>query len=247
MRVAIHQPQYLPWLGYFDKLDSADVFVILDTVQYKKHEWQNRNRIRTKGRDGWQWLTVPIIDRFPERIDLVEINGRNDWPRKHSHALELHYGKAPHWAPVGPELLALLQRPWARICDLNVAVLDLICRHLGITTRRVLASTLLARDEQTGRLIDLCRAVGGTQYLAGQGGQGYMDFGQFAAAGIGVQVQTYHHPEYPQRYTPFVSHLSVIDLLFNCGPQSLEILRSGRRWESASLRDASRRDAETQE
>jgi hypothetical protein len=233
MRVAIHQPQYLPWLGYFDKLDSADVFVILDTVQFKKHEWQNRNRIRTKGRDGWQWLTVPIIDRFPERIDLVEINGRNDWQRKHCHGLELHYGNAPHWTPVGPELLALLQRPWARICDLNVAVVDLICRHLGITTRRVLASSLPACDEQTGRLIDLCRAVGGTQYLAGQGGQGYMDFSQFAAADIGVQVQAYRHPEYPQRYMPFVSHLSVVDLLFNCGPQSLEVIRSGREWKLA--------------
>jgi hypothetical protein len=231
MRVAIHQPQYLPWLGYFDKLDSADVFILLDTVQFKKHEWQNRNRIRTKDRDGWQWLTVPIIDRFPERIDQVEINSHADWQRKHCHALELHYGKSPHWAPHGPELLSLLQRSWARICDLNVAVIDLLCSHLGVTTRRVLASTLSARDEQTGRLIDLCRAVDGTQYLAGQGGRGYMDLGQFVEAGITVQAQAYAHPKYPQRYAPFVSHLSVVDLLFNCGPQSLEILRSGRRWE----------------
>jgi len=235
VRVAIHQPQYLPWLGYLDKLDSADVFIVLDTVQFKKHEWQNRNRIRTK--DGWQWLTVPIVDRFPERIDRVEINARTDWQRKHAQALRLHYGSAPHWASVGPELTALLQKEWARLCDLNLAVLDILCRQLGITTPRRLASTMEAREEPTDRLVDLCRAVGGTVYLAGQGAlppQGapsYMDLGRFSRAGIRVQVQDYQHPTYPQRYTPFVSHLAVVDLLFNCGPESLTILRSGRRWE----------------
>jgi len=228
VKIAIHQPQYLPWLGYLDKLDSADVFVILDTVQFKKHEWQNRNRIRTK--EGWQWLTVPIIDRFPERIDQVEVNARVDWSRKHRQALTVHYGSAPHWEPLGPALLAVLERPWARLGDLNIAVLDLVCRHLGVATRRLLASSLAARDEPTDRLIDLCRAAGGTEYLAGESGPGYMDLGRFRQAGIAVSAQDYRHPEYPQQYTPFVSHLSVIDLLFNCGPEGLAILRSGRNW-----------------
>ena len=246
MKVAIHQPQYLPWLGYFDKLDSADVFVSLDTVQFKKHEWQNRNRIRTK--DGWQWLTVPIIDRFPERIDRVEINGKTNWQRKHCQALRLHYGRAPFWDPFGPELLALLESPWTSLSGLNAAVTDLLSQHLGITTRRVLASTLLAREDPTDRLIDLCRAVGGRLYLAGESGPSYMDVSRFLQAGIAIQVQSYSHPEYPQRYQPFVSHLAVVDLLFNCGPQSLEILRSGRRWEPAQPQaSVSRRDAETQE
>jgi hypothetical protein len=230
VKVAIHQPQYLPWLGYFDKLDSADVFIFLDTVQFKKHEWQNRNRIRTG--DGWQWLTVPIIDRFPERIDRVEINGKTDWRRKQCQALRLHYGRAPFWDPLGSELVALLERSWPRLGELNVAVTDLLCRYLGIETPRVLASRLSAREDPTDRLIDLCRAVGGTVYLAGQGGPSYMDVGRFVAAGITVQVQGYTHPQYPQRYQPFVSHLAVVDLLFNCGPESLPILRSGRSWEA---------------
>jgi hypothetical protein len=234
VKIAIHQPQYLPWLGYFDKLDSADVFIFLDTVQFKKHEWQNRNRIRTK--DGWQWLTVPIIDRFPERIDRVEVNAKTDWQRKHCQALRLHYGSAPHWEPLGPKLLALSEQPWTRLVDLNVAVLDLLCEHLNIRTRRCLASTLVAREEPTDRLIDLCRAVGGTVYLAGQGAAplpdvpSYMDVGRFPRAGIQVQFQEYQHPTYPQRYQPFISHLAVVDLLFNCGPESLNVLRSGRRW-----------------
>ncbi len=241
MKVAIHQPQYLPWLGYLDKIDSADVFILLDTVQYKKHEWQNRNRIRKK--DGWQWVTVPVIDRFPERLAEVEIDGRADWQRKHCQALRQNYASAPHWEPLGPKLLALLEQPWMRLVELNVAVLDLLCEQLGVRTRRSLASALPARDEPTDRLIDLCRAVGGTEYLSGQTGPEYMDTRRFTEAGIGVQVQKYQHPEYPQRYKPFISHLSVVDMLFNCGPQSLSILRSGRRWEPA---DISRGDAETQ-
>ena len=244
MKVAIHQPQYLPWLGYFDKLDSADVFILLDTVQFKKHEWQNRNRIRTK--DGWQWVTVPIIDRFPERIDQVEINATTDWQRKHCQALRLHYGRAPFWEPLGPALVALLEKPWLRISEINAAIIGLLCTQLGITTQIILASTLQAQEDPTGRLIDLCRAAGGTVYVAGQTGPSYMDVGRFSQAGIVVQVQDYQHPEYPQRYTPFVSHLAVIDLMLNCGPESLAILRSGRRWEPAERQaGASRGDAET--
>lgn len=228
MKIAIHQPQYLPWLGYFDKLDFADIFILLDTVQFKKHEWQNRNRIRTS--DGWQWLTVPIIDRFPEQIDRVEVNAKTNWQRKHCQALRQHYGSAPYWAPLGPELLALLENPWTRLSELNVAATDLLCRHLGITARRLLASSFSAREDPTDRLIDLCRDVSGTAYLAGQSGPSYMDVGRFAEAGIDVRVQAYTHPQYPQRYQPFVSHLAVIDLLFNCGPESLSVLRSGRCW-----------------
>jgi hypothetical protein len=228
MKVAIHQPQYLPWLGYLDKLDSADVFIALDTVQFKKHEWQNRNRIRTK--DGWQWLTVPVIDRFPERIDQVEISNTTAWQRKHAQALRFHYGSSPFWGGIGPELLALLEKPWAHLSELNLALLDLVVRCLGVTTPRLLASSLSAREEPTDRLIDLCRAVGGTEYLAGQQGPAYMDLDRFTQAGLEIQIQAYRHPEYSQRYPPFVSHLSVIDLLVNCGPQSLGILRSGRGW-----------------
>jgi hypothetical protein len=244
MRVAIHQPHYLPYLGYLDKLDAADVFVVLDTVQFAKHDWQNRNRIRTK--DGWQWLTVPVIDRFPEPIDQVEVNGRTDWPRKHSQALRLHYGGCRYWRALGPPLVERIQRPWQRLCDLNLATLDLLCEQLGIRTPRVLASTLRAREDPTDRLIDLTRAVGGTVYLTGRLGPAYMDLAHFAQAGIAVQVQAYRHPEYPQRYAPFLPGLSVVDLLLNCGPESLEILRSGRHWEPAEHPGrASRADAET--
>jgi len=92
---AIHQPQYLPWLGYFDKIDRADVFVLLDTVQYKKNEWQNRNRIKTA--TGAQWLTVPVCYHYPELIKDVTINNRERWAHKHQQALRTNYAKAPYW------------------------------------------------------------------------------------------------------------------------------------------------------
>jgi hypothetical protein len=130
----------------------------------------------------------------------------------------------------------MLEQPWARLRDLNVAILDLLCNQLGIVTRRLLASSLAARAGPTDRLIDLCHAAGGTEYLSGETGPAYMDVDRFADAGITVSTQDYRHPEYPQQYTPFVSHLSVVDLLLNCGPESLAILRSGRHWKPLASR-----------
>jgi hypothetical protein len=228
VRVAIHQPQYLPWLGYLEKLDQADLFVFLDTVQYKKHEWQNRNRIKTP--QGSQWLTVPVFDRFPERIGAVEIDNRLDWRRKHRQALAIHYGRAPGFARFREVVEAILDRPWARLADLNIALVEALSGALGITTKTVRASTLDASDDPTGRLVDLCRACGASAYLAGADGARYMDLERFRGAGIAVWTQAYAHPAYPQRYGPFRSHLSVVDLLFNQGAASLAVLRSGSRW-----------------
>ena len=228
MRVAIHQPQYLPWLGYFEKVDQADVFVLLDTVQFKKHEWQNRNRIKTP--QGPQWLTVPVYDRFPERIDGVEIDNTHDWRRKHRQALAIHYGRSAAFPEFRGVVEAFLDRPWTRLADLNIALVEALVGALGITTKTVRASALEASDDPTGRLVDLCRACGASVYLAGAGGAGYMDLDRFRRAGIAVWSQAYAHPEYPQRYGPFCSHLSVVDLLFNQGAASLTILRGGSRW-----------------
>ena len=94
MRVTIHQPQFMPWLGYLDKIDQADLFVVLDSVQFKKNEWQNRNRIRTA--QGWQWITVPVLHKFGQRLDEVRINQQRDWQGRHLRALEMHYGRAPY-------------------------------------------------------------------------------------------------------------------------------------------------------
>jgi len=226
MRVAIHQPQYLPWLGYLDKLDRVNVFVLLDCVQFKKHEWQNRNRIRTA--QGWQYLTVPVLHEFPQRLDEVRINNQSDWRRKHRQALETHYGKAPYYDRYAPLVQHLLARNGEWLSPLNEAMLTMLAGALGITTPIVKASQYEARHEPTGRLVDLCKAVGADCYLAGAGGRDYMNLKDFEEAGITVEFQDFVSPEYAQVYRPFIAGLSALDLLFNCGPDGFRLVREAR-------------------
>ncbi len=228
MRIAIHQPQFLPWLGYLDKIDRADLFVLLDSVQFKKNEWQNRNRIRTNTAQGWQWMTVPVLHDFGQRIMEVRINDTVDWRAKHLRALELHYAHAAHHEEGIGGLRAIYAQSWDRLADLNIAVLRWLLGGFGIATPLRLASEMQLPEEPTARLIEIWRAVGATSYLAGAGAKDYMDFGKFEAAGIPVEAQEFRHPVYRQCYEPFVPGLSAIDLFLTCGGESLQSLRSTR-------------------
>lgn len=225
MIVAIHQPQYLPWLGYFDKLDKADVFCFLDNVQFKKNEWQNRNRIRTA--QGWQWLTVPVHYRFPQSIDTVQINRNTNWQRKHFNALVTNYGKAPYFKAFIDFFEAVFSREWQDLAELNIHLIHRLCEMLGIEKCEIYRSSEMTLPAQpTDRLIEICRQFGGDTYLAGAAGGGYMDIDRFRENGISLKFQNFLHPQYPQQFKGFQSHLSVVDLLFNCGPESLAVLRN---------------------
>ena len=227
MRLAAHQPQYLPWLGYFDKMDQVDVFVLLDTVQYKKNEWQNRNRIRTA--NGWQWLTVPVHYSYPMRLGEVLVDKDAGWSRKHREALCQAYARAPHRDAVLGPLLALLERPPASLAALNSGGVRLLAGLLGVRTPIVLASSLEGLSEgPDARLIDLCRRLGCTSYLAGAGGHDYMDLLAWGRAGIGVEFQEFGHPVYAQSYPGFEPNLSAVDFLMHCGPGSAQVLRRMR-------------------
>jgi hypothetical protein len=193
MIVAIHQPQYLPWLGYFDKMLKADVFCYLDSVQYKKNEWQNRNRIRTA--QGWQWLTVPVRHRFPERIDAVRIDDSSNWRRKHLEALKTHYRRAPYFEAAIESLAEVYERRWESLSVLNLELIGRLRQMLGLAGKRaVLASTLTCTEEPTERLIDICQALGGDTYLAGPGAAHYMDGARFEQRGLRVITQAFEHP-----------------------------------------------------
>lgn len=226
MRVTIHQPQFMPWLGYLDKVDQADLFLILDTVQFKKNEWQNRNRIRTS--QGWQWLTVPVLHQFGQRIDDVMINPTAIWKVQHLRALEMHYARAPYIDRYLPQLRELYAAPWPKLSDLNKVTVQWLLKAYGILTPVRSASQYVAREEPTNRLIDLCRAVGATQYFAGPGAERYMDKPRFADSGIELETQEFHHPIYGQVYEPFEPNLSALDLLFMQGPEALATLRRTR-------------------
>jgi hypothetical protein len=222
--VAVHQPQYLPWLGYFDKIDRADVFVLLDNVQFKKNEWQNRNRIKTAA--GPQWLTVPVTYKFPQRINEVGVNNRERWQHQQRQAILSNYRKAPCWDAVSPLLEEIFTPVWEFLAPLNIFVVKRLAEILGIATPLYVASELPSFPENPDeRLIAIAKHFGADTYLAGSGGRDYMDLDRYERNGIKVHIQEYHHPVYEQRFGTFEPFMSVLDLLFNHGSESLNILR----------------------
>ncbi len=224
MIVSIHQPQYMPWLGYFDKIDRAGVFVLLDTVQYKKNEWQNRNRIKTT--DGWQWLTVPVNYRYPQSIREVAVNDRERWQHRQRQAITTNYRKAPHWSLLEPFLEEVWTRQWQTIAQLNIHVVRRLVEILGIETPIHVASETGAFPENPDeRLIAIARHFGADIYLAGSGGHDYMDMEKYSQNRLRVVFQEYRHPVYRQQFGEFIPFLSVIDLILNHGRESLRILR----------------------
>ena len=231
MKVAIHQPQYLPWLGYLAKWAAADLFIVLDVVQYEKNGWQNRNRIKTP--DGARWLTVPVHASLGTPISEVMIDSSQSWPARHQRAIEQSYARAPGLAVYHEDLKRFYATPWTRLAPLATDSARWLARALGIATPLRLASELLGTSTSataTARLVALCRAAGADTYLAGEHGSGYMDLAEFAAAGIGVLAQRYEHPVYPQIHGEFVPHLSALDLLLTAGDQAFAILQEGNRW-----------------
>jgi len=236
VKVAIHQPHYLPWLGYFAKWAAADLFVFLDTVQYEKNGWQNRNRIKT--RDGPRWVTVPVRARLGTAIRDVPVDMTQPWRARHFAAIENAYGAAPSWRHHRDELQSFYSREWDRLAPLAVASAEWLGRKLGVSAPTRLASDVNLPDEAkvdaTGRLVELCRAVGADTYLAGRDGELYLDRARFAAAGIAVETQRYEHPVYAQDYEEFAPFLSALDLLLMHGDEALGILCGGSTWSRLS-------------
>ena len=220
-----HQPNFLPWLGLFHKVGQADVWVLADDVQYSRGSLTNRNRIRTA--DGWQWLTVPVLTRGrgQQRICDVEITPDDDWRRKHCQALRWHYGHAPFFDAYAPAIEDLYAGAWTRLLDLNVALLRHLLQLLDLEVEVRFSSQMDLRDERTLRLVDMTKVCGCQVYLAGEGAsKAYLDVEAFVAEGVECRFTRFEHPVYPQCHEGFVAEMSVLDLLFNCGPQSREVL-----------------------
>lgn len=228
MIVAAHQPHYMPWLGYLDKLAKADLFVVMDDLQYEAQNFQNRQRLKLQ--TGPAWLTVPLergnqTDRIcDKRID----NGgspKQHWQRRTWLTIEHNYRRAPYFARFAPLVHGVYTRRWDALLDLDLHMLDLAREALHITTPIIRASTLALTGQKTDRLIAMCKAVGARCYLSGGGGStDYLDSEQMGRAGIGVIWQHFRHPVHAQRFTGFASHLGFLDLLFNCGDASRDVL-----------------------
>ncbi|HEV2915726.1 MAG TPA: WbqC family protein [Pyrinomonadaceae bacterium] len=222
--LVVLQPGYLPWLGFFDQVYRSDIFVFYDDVQFDKNGWRNRNRIKSPA--GPHWLTVPVrVNSLEQRIFETEIDDRQPWARKHSGTIKQFYAKAPYLKRYLPELEdTLMGRRWERLIDLDVAVIELLCRWLGIERRTLRSSELGVGGERSERLLNICLAQGAGRYLSGSAARSYLNTELFAAHGIEVLWQDYQHPVYAQQHGEFVPFLSALDLLLNCGDESAAII-----------------------
>jgi len=218
--LAMHQPNYLPWLGYFDKLRRSDVFVLLDSVQYPRGaSVANRNRIRSGA--GELLLTVPV--RVPKgregKAPYTEVELADErWRAKHLRSIEQAYRRAPCFEAFFPEFAAIVEGAQT-FCGLTVALVRWLARSLGIETETPLLSELgLPEAQKNDLIVALCRRFGADVYLSGRGAASYNDPADLAAAGVELRYQEFEHPVYPQQGEGFVSHLSALDYLLNCGP-----------------------------
>lgn len=216
MIITIHQPEYLPWIGFFDRVSKADIFVILDDVQYQKNGFINRNKIKTS--QGWQWLTVPVKERESmKKINEVEINNQIDWRQNHWKSLLYNYNKAPCFKKYSDFFEENYKKKWDSLADLDIYLIENIMDMLGIKTETKISSLLNIKGEATDRLVNMCKMLGVDTYLSGPGGKEYMDLDKFKKQNINVIFQEFTHPIYVQQFGEFIPNLSIIDLLFNQG------------------------------
>ena len=209
----------MPWPGFFHKLASVDLFVLLDDVQYKKNEWQHRNRIRNSR--GWQWLSVPTTYKFPQKINEVIVDNTQEWRKSHRLSLATCYGKSRFGKSLMPLFERFFEMSFTTIDQLNTESIRLLAGIIGIVTPIVRSSEHCFDGVSTERLAAICRYYNADTYLAGAGGHDYMDLSVFERARIQVEFQDFSSPNYPQHWSAgevdFIPGLSAIDLVFNCG------------------------------
>lgn len=220
--IGILQPGYLPWLGFFEQLYKSDIFIIYDDVQYDKNSWRNRNRIKTS--NGIEWLTIPVHGKITSKILDIVIDNSKDWRRKHLKAIEVNYRKAPYFKDYWKIFEKILNQEWEKLIDLNMALICEINKILGINTKIEFSSKLNIIGDKINRLINICKYFDADVFYEGTAGKNYIDEKIFDEAGIKIKFQDYKHPVYHQIYGDFVPYLSIVDLIFNEGPKSLQIL-----------------------
>lgn len=227
MILTAHQPVYLPWLGLFHKIALADRFISFNRVQYQPKDWNNRNRIKTPR--GPLWLSVPVMRKgyLDKKICDIEIDNSRPWGRKHWNAMRHNYTKASHFARYADYFENIYSREWKTLVELNESMLRWFLAELGIAVAVESAGDFDFQGTKGGLVLDMCVKLGADTYIFGAQGRDYADERAFRDVGVTPVFQDYRHPEYPQRHDGFLSHLGIVDLMFNCGRDSLDILMSG--------------------
>jgi hypothetical protein len=228
VRAVILQPGYIPWLGFFEQLQRADVFVIYDDVQFDRRGWRNRNRV--KGPAGPVWLTVPVIQKghFGDSVCDTLIDNSRPWRRKHMRSLQRFYSRAPFFDDYFPEIVETLDADYEKLVDLDITLIYLLARFLGEPPDKFRRSSEIGvAGGKTTRLLNICRELGADEYYTGAAARNYFEIDLFDSAGIRVEFQDYIHPVYPQLHGGFEPYLSVVDLLFNTGKEAAKIIALG--------------------
>jgi hypothetical protein len=230
MILSIHQPQYMPWIGYFHKIASSDIFVFLDDVQFKKNEWQHRNRIKSS--KGWQWLSVPSHYRFPQLINEVKVFEGNKWKKDHLNSIKSCYGRARYFDNYIDIIEKFYNNSWETMGDLCMDSVKMLVGILGIGTKIEISSKYDIPGVSSIRLKNICEYLSSSVYLSGIGGRDYLDESVFMDVGIDVIYQEFTCPSYDQIWSDisdFIPNLSVLDLIFNCGEKSYDILMGSKK------------------
>jgi hypothetical protein len=227
-KVAIVQSNYIPWKGYFDLIASVDEFILYDDMQFTRRDWRNRNQIKTP--QGVQWLTVPVLNKgkYNQKINETQIDGQ-DWAGLHWKAFLQNYRRTPHFEEVAKWLEPIYQANHGQLSQLNRALTEAICRYLGIATRISTSSDYTLIEGKAERLVDLVQQAKGTEYISGPSAKGYIEEQIFSERGIGLVWFDYNgYPEYPQLWGKFEHAVTVLDLLFNCGPKASQFMQCSR-------------------
>lgn len=228
MKVVILQPSYIPWRGFFDQINTADLFVFYDDVQYDKRGWRNRNRIKTS--TGPIWLSIPVFNRGAQTehiaINTIKIVWDRPWNKEHWNSIKMAYSKAPFFSKYAGLVEEFYSRTPEMLADFTIETTISLARTIGIDHTRFLRSSEIEGVEgvKTDRLISILKKVGATHYFSGPSAKDYIENDKFADAGIKLDYMGYDYPEYPQMYPPFDPQVSILDTLFMMGPDTLKTI-----------------------
>ena len=218
MRISIHQPQFIPWLPYFNKIESCDLFVFLDNVNFQKNGLHNRNQIKSS--QGKLWLTVPVRQGLNQKIKNVRINNQNKWRNKHFLSIENNYFKSSFYSDYRQEIKDFYEKEWNSLCEINITITKLMMKWLDIKTKTIRSSNLDVEGKGSDLIFNICKSLDCSSYISGIGGKNYLEVEKFESNGINIKFTDPNLPNsYKQLYPSlgFMNDLSALDIIFNCG------------------------------
>ena len=226
--ISIRQPGYLPYLGFFKKIQSVDEFIFLNDVQYSRGDWDNRNKIRTT--EGSLWLTVPILNNSKKLLNEVKIDNSSSWIYKHKSAIKHNYENSLFFDKYWNHIEEILDKSYTKLLELNIALINYFISVLKIKTKIIFSSDLNLDSTGSEKLLDICKNCNAQIYLSGELGTNYLNEKIFEKEGIQVIFEKFIHPTYSQKFEEFIPNMSIIDLLFNEGENSIDILKNSKNY-----------------